>query len=680
MSIFYSKGINLMKNKFSIAMSLAVIMAMLLTSLALADQVVNNIDNTIDSALETKIISSGGSTVVGFYIQPSNTIPSGDASGCNATGAEPATAAISVPAGVTASTSSVTFIGCGDTPSTVQSVTFSSSSPGSYTVSISGMSGGKAGSLWNTAPASFTLVVNPPADSTPPVLHLPANIITEATGPSGAVVTFTATADDANPAHPAVTCSTVSGSTFSLGTTTVTCSATDAAGNTASGSFTVTVRDTTAPSLAGMPTDITVEGNTTSGANVPFTPPTATDIVDASPSVNCSADSGDFFPLGTTTVTCTATDASGNSSNGSFKVTVVDTIAPSLVGMPSDMTVEGNTTGGANVSFTAPTATDIVDASPSVNCSADSGDFFALGGPYTVTCTATDDSGNSSSDSFDVTVVDTTAPVLADMPSDMTVEGNTIGGADVSFTDPTATDVVDASPSVNCSPASGSFFALGGPHAVTCTATDASGNSSSDSFDVTVVDTTAPNIADNPDMEVAATGPSGAVVTFSNPAASDIVDASVDVVCSPASGSTFAPGHTTVTCTATDDSGNSASSSFDVWVKFQLLGFYQPVDMGKLNIAKNGSTVPLKFEVFAGSTELTNTSIVSTFVQKLTCGTGVATDDIENYATGGTSLRYDTVGGQFIFNWQTPKLAGNCYRVILTTADGSSIYADFKLK
>ena len=48
--------------------------------------------------------------------------------------------------------------------------------------------------------------------------------------------------------------------------------------------------------------------------------------------------------------------------------------------------------------------------------------------------------------------------------------------------------------------------------------------------------------------------------------------------------------------------------------------------------------------------------------------------------TGGTSLRYDGTAGQFIQNWQTPKTAGSCYIVTMTTDDGSSISANFKLK
>jgi hypothetical protein len=113
-----------------------------------------------------------------------------------------------------------------------------------------------------------------------------------------------------------------------------------------------------------------------------------------------------------------------------------------------------------------------------------------------------------------------------------------------------------------------------------------------------------------------------------------------------------------------------------------ISGFHKPVDMGILNDAKGGATVPLKFNVFKGATELTNTSVVNTFTQKIVCAAG-AGDAIEEYATGNTSLRYDgTPGadGQFIFNWKTPKSPGSCYRVTLETKDGTPIYADFRLK
>jgi hypothetical protein len=102
---------------------------------------------------------------------------------------------------------------------------------------------------------------------------------------------------------------------------------------------------------------------------------------------------------------------------------------------------------------------------------------------------------------------------------------------------------------------------------------------------------------------------------------------------------------------------------------------------GVFNTVKNGSTVPLKFEVFAGPTELTSTSSVKSLTQALmACDASAITDDIETTATGGTSLRYDTTAGQFVYNWQTPKTVGKCYRVTMTTLDGSTLVAFFKLK
>jgi hypothetical protein len=102
---------------------------------------------------------------------------------------------------------------------------------------------------------------------------------------------------------------------------------------------------------------------------------------------------------------------------------------------------------------------------------------------------------------------------------------------------------------------------------------------------------------------------------------------------------------------------------------------------GVWNTVKNGSTVPLKFEVFAGSNELTNTSIVNQpLTATQTLCTGGPTDDIELTATGATSLRYDTTSGQFIYNWQTPRKPGFCYVVTVKLEDGTSISANFKLK
>lgn len=98
----------------------------------------------------------------------------------------------------------------------------------------------------------------PAQDFDPPVLHLPADIVAEATSPAGADVSYTATARDAVEGDVAIACTPVSGSTFAITSTTVDCSASDSRGNTATGSFTVTVQDSIAPQISIlMPTSAT---------------------------------------------------------------------------------------------------------------------------------------------------------------------------------------------------------------------------------------------------------------------------------------------------------------------------------------------------------------------------------------------------------------------------------------
>lgn len=121
------------------------------------------------------------------------------------------------------------------------------------------------------------------SDTTPPVLSLPANITAEATSASGARVTWTATANDAVSGSVAVQCTPASNSTFALGTSTVNCTAKDAANNIANGSFKVTVRDSTAPAV----TSISATPNVLKTPNHKMVPVTvsvtATDAVDAAP-------------------------------------------------------------------------------------------------------------------------------------------------------------------------------------------------------------------------------------------------------------------------------------------------------------------------------------------------------------------------------------------------------------
>ncbi len=115
----------------------------------------------------------------------------------------------------------------------------------SFSASLSPAGQGDATAISSMIFASFTLTV---IANTPPVLNLPADVTVEATDPAGAVVTFEATATDAeDDPDPAVVCDPASGSLFPVGTTTVTCTATDTTGATASGSFAVAVTPPPAP-------------------------------------------------------------------------------------------------------------------------------------------------------------------------------------------------------------------------------------------------------------------------------------------------------------------------------------------------------------------------------------------------------------------------------------------------
>lgn len=406
----------------------------------------------------------------------------------------------------------------------------------------------------NTATATFKVTV---IDEVPPVLTLPANQTVEATGEAGAVVTFTVAAEDNVDGSVAPICEPRAGATFPLGSTTVNCRATDAAGNAATGSFRVNVVDTTAPMLS-VPLSQTVEATSRAGAVVDFAV-TANDRVDGNVAPACTPRSGATFPFGASNVTCRATDRAGNSSSASFVVVVRDTIAPAL-NLPSALTAEATSGGGAVVNFSA-SANDGVDGPLAPDCAPRSGTLFGLG-TTAVTCRVADAAGNVTAGSFNVNVTDTAPPVLA-LPGDITVPAVSASGAPVQFA-VSATDVVDGPIAVVCDPASGSTFRAG-TTAVVCRATDRAGNAATGTFNVNVQDAVAPALALPAPITAQTDNAAGAVVTYTA-TATDLVDGPVAAACSVPSGATFAPGTTTVTCTARDAAGNVASGSFTVTV------------------------------------------------------------------------------------------------------------------
>jgi choice-of-anchor A domain-containing protein len=278
--------------------------------------------------------------------------------------------------------------------------------------------------------------------------------------------------------------------------------------------------------------------------------------------VTSTPPSGTAFPVGTTTVTSTATDSSGQSSTCSFTVTVVDTQPPAIT-CPSNISV--NTAPGtcSAVATYNPTATDNC-AGVKVSASPPSGSTFPVG-TNTVMVTATDASGNTATCSFKVTVTDNEKPQIT-CPSNIT-KGTDAGKCSAVVTySATATDNCAGVGTVSFTPPSGTAFAVGTTH-VTATVSDAAGNTATCGFDVTVNDTEKPqlacpsNITKNSDVNSC-----GAVVTYTA-TVKDNCDGTTDqVTFSPPSGTMFPVGTTTVMATAHDKAGNTASCSFTVTV------------------------------------------------------------------------------------------------------------------
>lgn len=411
----------------------------------------------------------------------------------------------------------------------------------------------------NADSATFAVTVT---DQDAPVVTVPDSMTLDATSPSGAVATFTASAEDNVDGAVEPVCTPASGSTFAFGSTIVTCDAEDAAGNTASGSFSVTVQDVTDPVLT-VPSLEPVEATGPDGATVTWDAVTAKDDVDGQlQAVACDAQSGDVFALGDTTVTCTAEDSNGNTGRAAFVVTVRDTLGPGIT-VPNDFDVEATSSAGALVDFIDKvSASDLVDGSVEVDCAPASGEAFGFG-PTLVTCTSEDSRGNTAEPaSFTVTVVDTTPPALPSLADVEGVEATGSDGAIVNYTVGAANDIVDGDVPLDCTPSSGSTFALG-LATVSCSATDKAGNTGRGSFAVKVVDTTAPVIGDVNVPTAEATSPQGAQVRFTV-TATDLVDRAPSVECDAQSGDWFPLGSTTVHCTATDASGNKASAGFIV--------------------------------------------------------------------------------------------------------------------
>ena len=233
-------------------------------------------------------------------------------------------------------------------------------------------------------------------------LVCPGNI-TQANDPNqcGAVVNYTPPTSSGC----GVTCAPAPGAFFPVGATTVTC--TSSIGVTCS--FTLTILDTQAPAITCPQNIVRSNDANQCGAVVTYTTPTATDNCSGA-TATCSPVSGAFFPIGTTTVTCTASDASPNSPDTTctFTIRVNDTQAPSIT-CPGNIFL-GTSGTSAVASWNPPTVSDNCPGVGAPTCTPPSGSSFNAG-VTTVTCTVRDAANNPASCSFTVTVNRVTASV-----------------------------------------------------------------------------------------------------------------------------------------------------------------------------------------------------------------------------------------------------------------------------
>ena len=298
---------------------------------------------------------------------------------------------------------------------------------------------------------------------------------------------------------------------FPLGETLVTWTATDASGNSASSTQTISVIDTTAPTVL-VPNDIQIEAESVLTKIEELGEIISEDFSEIASITN---DAPEVFPLGETLVTWTATDIFGNSANISQIISIIDTISPQITA-PSDLRVEASDPVENIIDLVGTKVSDLVEIASITN---DAPEVFPLGETL-VTWTATDISGNVSTDSQKVLIEDTTPPTLT-IPFDMEIELTTSFGTQIDLDIALSEDIVDFEPEItNDAP---EVFPLG-ETLVTWTATDASGNSASSTQTISVIDTTAPTVLVPNDIQIEATSINTNTVEFGFAEASDLVE------------------------------------------------------------------------------------------------------------------------------------------------------------
>ena len=256
-------------------------------------------------------------------------------------------------------------------------------------------------------------------------------------------------------------------------------------------SFTITVADSTPPTLTCPGNITTYVTDTLCGAVVQWTPPTGSDDCSTASAISTlQTDStgigpNNYFGPGSHYIEYTSTDSSGNANTCSFNITVLDTIAPNIVCPPNSVVQASTASCEAAVSFTMPTANDLCGTATLTqtdNTGLSNGDTFPLGST-TLEYTATDDAGNSAFCPLNIVVVDTLPPTILCEDTILSTEQV------VSWALPQVTDnCTGPALTQTAGPSSGATFSWGAT-TVEYTATDVAGNESTCTM-LVIVDST----------------------------------------------------------------------------------------------------------------------------------------------------------------------------------------------
>jgi len=414
-------------------------------------------------------------------------------------------------------------------------------------------------------PNAGEITLSQPA-ATLPDITCPANIsVNNDAGVCSAAVSFTATETVGEPAST-ITYSQDSGTDFPVGVTTVTATATNSAGSD-NCSFNVTVSDTQAPTIA-CAGDITQDAGANCDAVVTWTAPTVTENCTGE-TVESTHDSGDTFPMGTTEVGYTVTDAAGNVGTCTFNVIIEDNAKPTIdCPAAQTLTVDANCEASMIDLVAMTTASDNCAGDVTVTQDVAAGSTYTGG---TVTLTATDAANNSATCTVEVTLEDTTAPDLT-CPANIVVTAGAGACAQLGvLVVPTPTDNCDSDVDLTVNSTTAALFAFSnvhlamfnvGVHDVVYTATDDAGNEATCTATVTVNDEVAPTIIGCPTAPITADSPAddcGTNVQFGLIYPNDDCTNST-LTSTHLSGDYFEVGTTEVVFTAMDESGNTSIS------------------------------------------------------------------------------------------------------------------------